>query len=54
MIIMAKMIDFCKDAHGHYRFNVAGGGDFAEAIARLKTIPLHQRAWHEDTKKWEI
>jgi len=54
VIIMAKMIDFCKDAHGHYRFNVAGGGDFAEAIARLKTIPLHQRAWHEDTKKWEI
>lgn len=51
---MAKMRDFVKDASGHYRFNVAGGDDFAQAIAALKTIPLHQRAWHEDIKKWEI
>ena len=51
---MAKMLDFCKDARGHYRFNVSGGDDFAEAIGKLKIIPLYQRAWHEDTKKWEI
>lgn len=50
---LAKMLDFVKDSNGHYRFNVAGGDDFAQAIAALKTIPLHQRGWHEDIKKEE-
>lgn len=60
---MAKLIDFVvwhwreNGRPGTYRFKIGGckpGGEFQEALAAVKSIPVQWREWLPEEKLWEV